>query len=47
MKDFLTQNKALSITVVICVAALLGYALYLGVDLTWVPSLLKSVLTGG
>lgn len=28
------------IVAIVCVAALLGFALYLGVDLTWVPRFL-------
>jgi hypothetical protein len=47
MQNFLTfvrENRTLSIVVVVCVTAILIYALSQGVDLTWIPETIKSLL---
>jgi len=41
------SNQALAIVVVVVVGVLLGLAMWLGLDLSWVPGLLGRLVAGG
>ena len=41
------SNQALAITIVIVAAVLLGLAMWLGLDVSWVPGLLGRLVPGG
>jgi len=43
MIDWLKNNSTVAIVVIVCVSALLALAMWLGLDLSWLPDLLKRV----
>lgn len=41
MGAWLKDNQALAIVVVLCVTLLIGLAMYFGLDLSWIPDIMR------
>lgn len=44
--DWIKSNQAIAVAIILCVTGLLALAMWLGLDLSWVPGLLGKLIGG-